>query len=124
MERKRTEKRRRDRVCEKRCRSPAYANHGGQNRPWTLSFYTLASPRDHLKFEDKMGRGGEAARKHEEDFTPEEPPSSLSRPTVSGEQGQGAPSSLHPGGELRGPKLDQPAAGPQASSGSGQRCPQ
>ena len=42
--------------------------------------------RDHLKFEDKMGRGGEAARKHEEDFTPEEPPSSLSRPTVSGEQ--------------------------------------
>ena len=124
MERKRTEKRKRDRVCEKRHRSPAYANHGGQNRPWTLSFYTQASPRDHLKFEDKMGRGGEAARKHEEDFTPEEPPSSLSRPTVSGEQRQGAPSSLHPGGELRGPKLDQPAAGPQASSGSGQRCPQ
>lgn len=79
MERKsKTEKHKRDRVCEKKCRSPACANHGGQNRPWTLSFYTQASQRDHLKFEGKMGRGGEVARKHEEDFTPEEPPRSLS----------------------------------------------
>ena len=80
---RRTEKHKRDRVCEKKCRSPACAKHGGQNRPWMLSFYTQASQRDHLKFEDKTGRGGEVARKHEEDFPSEEPPRSLSRATLS-----------------------------------------
>lgn len=76
---RRTEKHKRDRVCEK-MQSPACAKHGGQNRPWMLSFYTQANQRDHLKFEDKTGRGGEVARKHEEDFPSEEPPGASHEP--------------------------------------------
>lgn len=72
---RRTQEHKRDRVCEKKCRSPACASHGGQNRPWTLRFHTQVSQRETISsLRIRWAEGGGRPQNTKEDFTCEEPP--------------------------------------------------
>lgn len=95
--------------------------------PWMLRFYTHMSQREPISNSRIKGQLGEGAATAYEDFIPEEPPRSPSQTTLSGATGRRCP---QPSARTlvessrEGPHVDQPGAGPRASSGSGQRCRQ
>lgn len=86
---RRTQEHKRDRVCEKKCRSPACASHGGQNRPWTLRYHTQVSQRETISsLRIRWAEGGGRPQNTKEDFTCEEPPRRPSRATLFGKTGR------------------------------------